>query len=59
MIFCLWQGVFQYVRSVYLGRPVVIDAWMIWWFAAAAGLCAGVTAAALRTGLRRMERFEF
>ena len=59
VIFCLWQGVFQYVRSVYLGRPVVIDAWMIWWFAAAAGLCAGVTAAALRTGLRRMERFEF
>ena len=59
VIFCLWQGVFQYVRSVYLGRPVVIDAWMIWWFAAAAGLCAGVTAAALRAGLRRMERFEF
>jgi len=59
VIFCLWQGVFQYVRAVYLGRPVVIDAWMIWWFAAAAGLCAGVTAAALRTGLRRMERFEF
>jgi len=59
VIFCLWQGVFQYVRAVYLGRPVVIDAWMIWWFAAAAGLCAGVTAAALRAGLRRMERFEF
>ena len=59
VIFCLWQGVFQYVRAAYLGRPVVIDAWMIWWFAAAAGLCAGVTAAALRTGLRRMERFEF
>ena len=59
VIFCLWQGVFQYVRAVYLGRPVLIDAWMIWWFAAAAGLCAGVTASALRAGLRRMERFEF
>jgi ABC-2 type transport system permease protein len=36
VIFVLWQAVFQYVRSVYLGQPVVVDAWMIWWFAVAA-----------------------
>jgi len=59
VIFFLWQGVFQYVRSVYLRQPVVVDAWMIGWFAAAAALCTLVTAAALRAGLRRMERFEF
>ncbi len=59
VIFGLWQGVFQYVRSIYLGQPVVVDAWMIGWFAATAGLCAVVTATALRAGLRRMERLEF
>ena len=59
VIFFLWQGVFQYVRSVYLGQPVVVDVWMIGWFAAAAALCGVVTATALRAGLRRMERFEF
>src|SRR3989475_9219595 len=59
VIFGLWQGVFQYVRSIYLGQPVVVDAWMIGWFAATAALCAVVTATALRPGLRRMERLEF
>jgi ABC-2 type transport system permease protein len=59
VIFGLWQGVFQYVRSIYLGQPVVVDAWMIGWFAATAALCAVVTASALRAGLRRMERLEF
>ena len=59
VIFGLWQGVFQYVRSIYLGQPVVVDAWMIGWFAATAALCAVVTATALRAGLRRMERLEF
>ena len=59
VIFGLWQGVFQYVRSAYLGQPVVIDAWMIGWFAATTALCAVVTATALRAGLRRMERLEF
>ena len=59
VIFGLWQGVFQYVRAIYLGQPVVVDAWMIGWFAATAALCAVVTATALRAGLRRMERLEF
>jgi len=59
LIFCLWQAVSQYVRSIYLGQPVVVDAWMIGWFAVAAALCAVVTATALRAGLRRMERLEF
>ena len=59
VIFGLWQGVFQYVRSIYLGQPVVVDAWMIGWFAATAALCAVVTATALRAGLRSMERLEF
>ncbi len=59
VIFGLWQGVFQYVRSIYLGQPVVVDVWMIGWFAATAALCAVVTVTALRAGLRRMERLEF
>jgi len=59
VIFVLWQAVFQYVRSVYLGQPVVVDAWMIWWFAVAAALCAAATAVPLWIGLRRIERFEF
>ena len=59
LIFCLWQAVSQYVRSIYLGQPVVVDAWMIGWFVVAAALCAVVTATALRAGLRRMERLEF
>jgi ABC-2 type transport system permease protein len=59
VIFVLWQAVYQYVRSVYLGLPVVVDASMIVWFAVAGGMCAAATGAALWIGLRRMERFEF
>ena len=59
VIFVLWQAVYQYVRSVFLGQPVVVDAWMIVWFAVAAALCAAATAAPLWVGLRRIERFEF
>jgi ABC-2 type transport system permease protein len=59
VIFVLWQAVYQYVRSVFLGQPVVVDAWMIGWFAVAAALCAAATALPLWIGLRRIERFEF
>ena len=59
VIFVLWQAVYQYVRSVYLGRPMVVEASMLVWFAVAAALCAAVTAASLWVGLRRMERMEF
>ena len=59
VIFLLWQAVYQYVRAVFLGQPVVVDAWMIAWFAAAAALCATATAVPLWIGLRRIERFEF
>jgi ABC-2 type transport system permease protein len=59
VIFLLWQAVYQYVRTVYLGQPVVVGASMIVWFAVAAALCAAVTATALHVGLQRMERFEF
>ncbi len=59
VIFVLWQAVYQYVRSVYLGLPVVVDTSMIVWFAVAGGMCAAATGAALWIGLRRMERFEF
>jgi len=59
VIFVLWQAVYQYVRSVFLGQPVVVDAWMIVWFAVAAALCAAATAVPLWIGLRRIERFEF
>ena len=59
VIFVLWQAVYQYVRSVFLGQPVVVDAWMIVWFAVAAALCAAATALPLWIGLRRIERFEF
>lgn len=55
----LWQAVYTYVRAVYEGRPVVIDAWMIGWFVVAAALCAAATVIPLRTALRRMETFEF
>src|SRR4029077_16393286 len=43
-IVALWQAVYQYVRSVYLGHPLVVDAWMLFWFAVAAALCAEGTA---------------
>jgi ABC-2 type transport system permease protein len=59
VIVVLRQAVYQYVRSVYMGQPVVVDAAMIGWFAVAAGLCAAATALPLWIGLRRMERFEF
>jgi len=37
----------------------VVDAWMILWFAVAAGICAAGTVIPLWMGLRRMEGFEF
>lgn len=55
----LWQAVYTYVRAVYDGRPVVIDAWMIGWFVVAAALCATATVVPLRLALRKMETFEF
>jgi len=55
----LWQAVYTYVRAVYDGRPVVIDAWMIGWFVVAAALCAAATVIPLRLALRKMETFEF
>jgi len=55
----LWQAVYTYVRAVYDGRPVVIDAWMIGWFVVAAALCAAATVIPLRLALRKMESFEF
>ena len=55
----LWTAVYAYVRAVYEGQPVVVDAWMISWFAVAAALCAAATVLPLWVGLRRMERFEF
>src|SRR5256884_437745 len=36
VIVALWQAVYAYVRAVYQGRPVVVDGWMISWFAVAA-----------------------
>ena len=59
VISVLWQAVYQYVRAVFLGRPVVVDAWMIGWFTVAAALCAAATVVPLWIGLRRIERFEF
>src|SRR5690349_21029398 len=59
VIVSLWQAVYQYVRAVYDGRPVVIDAWMFFWFAMAAALCTAATFVPLRMALRKMETFEF
>jgi ABC-2 type transport system permease protein len=59
VIVSLWQAVYTYVRAVYEGRPVVVDAWMLFWFAVAAALCAAATVIPLRIGLRKMESFEF
>ncbi|HEY6159521.1 MAG TPA: hypothetical protein VIV88_18905 [Gemmatimonadales bacterium] len=59
VIVALWQAVYAYVRAVYQGQPVVVDGWMISWFAVAAVLCTAATALPLWVGLRRMERFEF
>jgi ABC-2 type transport system permease protein len=59
VIVALWQAVHAYVRAVYDGQPVVVDAWMLGWFAVAALLCAAATALPLWLGLKRMETFEF
>ena len=59
VIVALWQAVYAYVRAVYVGEPVVVDGWMIFWFAVAALICAAATAIPLRVGLRKMESFEF
>jgi len=59
VIVALWQAVYAYVRAVYVGEPVVVDGWMIFWFAVAALICAAATAIPLRIGLRKMESFEF
>src|SRR5213083_325485 len=59
VIVSLWQAVYQYVRAVYEGRPVVIDAWMFLWFGVAAALCTAATIVPLRMARRKMETFEF
>jgi ABC-2 type transport system permease protein len=59
VIFVMWQAVYTYVRAVYEGQPVVVNAGMISWFTVAAVLCAAATAVPLWVGLRRIERFEF
>ncbi|PYP64563.1 MAG: hypothetical protein DMD37_02070 [Gemmatimonadetes bacterium] len=59
VILALWQAVYTYVRAVYDGRPVVIDAWMIGGFTVVAAVCAAATVIPLKIGLKRMEQFEF
>jgi len=59
VIVALWQAVYVYVRAVYEGRAVVVDAWMLFWFTVAAALCAAATVIPLRVGLKKMESFEF
>src|SRR6059036_1236886 len=59
VIFVLWQAVYTYVRAVYEGQPVVIDAWMFLWFGVAAALCTAATIVPLRLALKKMETFEF
>src|SRR5216117_2388461 len=59
VIVALRQAVYVYAQTVYEGRPVVVDGWMILWFAIAAGICGAATAIPLWIGLRRMEGFEF
>jgi ABC-2 type transport system permease protein len=59
VIVSLWQAVYQYVRAAYEGRPVVIDAWMFFWFAVAAALCSMATIVPLRIALKKLETFEF
>jgi len=59
VILALWQAVYTYVRAVYDGRPVVIDAWMIGGFTVVAAVCGAATVIPLKIGLKRMERFEF
>src|SRR2546428_12069896 len=57
VIVALWQAVYVYVRAVYEGRPVVVDAWMLFWFTVAAALCAAATGIPLRVGLKKMRNF--
>jgi len=59
VIGALWQAVYAYVRAVFEGQPVVVDAWMLFWFTVAAALCAAATVIPLRVGLKKMEGFEF
>ena len=59
VILSLWQAVYTYVRAVYDGQPVVVNAWMVFWFAVAAAVCVGATVIPLRIGLKKMESFEF
>jgi len=59
VIVALRQAVYVYAQTVYEGRPVVVDGWMILWFAIAAGICGAATAIPLWIGLRKMETFEF
>ncbi len=59
VLVALSQAVYTYVRAAYEGRPLVVNAAMLMWFAVAAALCAAATAIPLRVGLRKMETFEF
>src|SRR5205807_291494 len=54
VIVALWQAVYVYVRAVYEGRPVVVDAWMLFWFTvAAAGMEVGEPAPEVEQTERR------
>jgi ABC-2 type transport system permease protein len=59
VIVSLYQAVYTYLRAVYEHRPVVVDAWMVLWFAIAALMCAAATVIPLRVGLKKMESFDF
>jgi ABC-2 type transport system permease protein len=59
VILLLSRAVYTYVRAVYDGQPVAIDAGMILWFTLAAALCAAATVIPLRLALRKIETFEF
>jgi len=59
VIVSLYQAVYSYLRAVYEHQPVVVDAWMVLWFAIAALACAAATVIPLRVGLKKMESFDF
>jgi ABC-2 type transport system permease protein len=59
VIFALWQAVYTYVRAVYDHQPVVINGWMVLWFAVAAIPIVAAMVIPLRVALRKMETFEF
>jgi len=59
VIVSLYQAVHTYLLAVYNHEPVVVDSWMMLWFAIAAALCIVATVVPLRVGLRRMESFDF